>query len=979
MAGVWAGSRVWGSGDEGDDEVGMAANADGLNPDFLAIGLGGTSMMAMLWTVAMGRTAVGVEMRGDPFLGVHWNLRVDLYHQLGLIDDMMFDRWGEDGIPRRGDGRTFRLAECFYSQDTVAGDIVADEIIDSFDKDQHIVGTIHHVEFIDDRWRDGLPNRVVTLLQPPAPPARPDRTSIRTDIVDVLDGPSTFQAGAASVLVLLRRYLERIEALDVARGRPPRVRMFTRHRVITTEGDGFVDAGDGRLRVRIETLQEFDFKGKFVRIREPGSDVIDIGVPELFMVAEGFRSTDAQRLGFEQHDVEIDHHDGRGPVVAQADFLAGLIEALVGGRLRRRISSEFDDQGREYWVRQIAVGHEDDPEVGWVLIQVPDFKTFDPVEAGIVPAGTDPGSAEFYAGYQIMIYDYYLRHASEILEIPKDELRQIEMVYGPKLFSLVERVGDDPVIAANGVVAGDGFGNGHFLTSGGAITGMVGHGSRVLRYWEARDAGAEPVTAIRALADGIKEDTEAWLQVSAKEYSEAVPINFGGERSAQIAAASGIATHARAGAIDSSRRKRHSLLPLDPSDWRRLFLRNGAIRSAPLPALHAMHPALRSQRPAHPGTHFTVALVAPNLTSDALRLVRVALDQPGARVWLISEMAPYDLPEKVLNRIAGFLRVRDCFNGQLVEEAVKNLAEGGTPDVLLGTVDDLQVVLGGLRDSLGIAGLGAAAAADLSDRSRMLDRLRQAGLPVADDLDDWGEDAVTCWLDVMTVGRVPAWCSATRGTPRRSGAAGTTAGPGPGPAAGPGPTAGPGPAARPGPTAGPGPATITLPREVDDPADGAVRSMAVAALKALGTPSGLSHLTWLRHPDGRGALVDVSAHPPASEIMSLMSHAHGANMYRAWANAAIRGLFAPIPRVFAAGVAFFPPQGTGETIVAVHGWDEIRSRLGDIVVDARVPAVGQRSGPTAGCEPCVVVRHPETSVVDDALRRLVDAVRIEVG
>src|ERR1700690_581778 len=104
----------------GDDEVGMAVNhdrngegAEGLNPDFLAIGLGGTSMMAMLWTVAMGRTAVGVEMRGDPFLGVHWNLRVDLYHQLGLIDDLMFDRYGEDGIPTRGDGRIFRLAECF--------------------------------------------------------------------------------------------------------------------------------------------------------------------------------------------------------------------------------------------------------------------------------------------------------------------------------------------------------------------------------------------------------------------------------------------------------------------------------------------------------------------------------------------------------------------------------------------------------------------------------------------------------------------------------------------------------------------------------------------------------------------------------------------------------------------------------------------------------------------------------------------------
>src|SRR5437764_7047631 len=138
-----------------------------IDPDFLALGLGGTNMMSMLWTMAMGRQAVGVEMRGDPFLGVHWNLREDLYHQLGLIDQMMLERYGEERLPRRGDGRIFRLAECFYSPETTAGDIVADEIIDSFDNDQHISGTIHHIEFIDDRWRDGQPNRVITLLDPP--------------------------------------------------------------------------------------------------------------------------------------------------------------------------------------------------------------------------------------------------------------------------------------------------------------------------------------------------------------------------------------------------------------------------------------------------------------------------------------------------------------------------------------------------------------------------------------------------------------------------------------------------------------------------------------------------------------------------------------------------------------------------------------------------------------------------------------------
>jgi hypothetical protein len=397
----------------------LDADSDVLtSADFVALGLGGTNMMAMLWTIAMGRRAVGVEMRGDPFLGVHWNIREDFFHQLGLIDELMVERYGEDGIPRRANGKAFRLAECFYTSETHGGDIVVDEIIDGFDTEQHIVGTIGHVEFIDDRWRDGRPNRVISILDPPPPPPHPDPAKIRPSMAEVLDGPSTFQAEAASIQKLLRRYLELMERQDLEAGHERRVQLFTHHRVVTNE-EGFTPGPDGRLALRIESLRELDFKGRFVRVREAGTTPIDLGTPELFMVAEGANSSDAKRLGFEQHDVEVDHGDGRGPVVAQADFLAGLVEVLVGGRLRRRISSEFDPDGQEYWVRQIAVGHENDPEVGWVLVQVPDFTTFDPIEAGLVPADIDTESAEFFAAYQQLLYDHYMKQAADVLEIPR--------------------------------------------------------------------------------------------------------------------------------------------------------------------------------------------------------------------------------------------------------------------------------------------------------------------------------------------------------------------------------------------------------------------------------------------------------------------------------------------------------------------------------------------------------------------------------
>ncbi|MBV9326691.1 MAG: hypothetical protein JO352_23270 [Chloroflexi bacterium] len=960
--------------------------------DFLALGLGGTSMMSMLWTIALGHRAVGVEMRGDPFLGVHWNIRADLYHQLGLIDRLMLERYGEERLPRRGDSdKLFRLAETLYSTETRSGDIVADEVIDGFDSEQHIVGTIHHVEFIDDRWRDGVPNRTVTLLSPPPAPELPDERLIRDNIRDVLDGPSTFQAGAASVLVLLRRYLEKLEQLDLEGGYEPRVRLFTRHRVLNTP-EGFIKLDDGRIGFRIEALQELDYRGKFVRVRRPGTGPIELGVPRLFMIAQGSHSTDAERLGFKQEDVVVDHDDGRGPVVAQADFLAGLLEVLVGGRLRRRISSEFDENGTEYWVRQIAVGHENDPEVGWCLVQVPDFKAFDPVAAGLVPEGTDGRSPEFFAAYENLVYDFYVQHVADILDMPKEQVQKIQSAYGPKLFTLVERMGDDALIAPNGVVAGDSFGNGHFLTSGGAMTGMVGHSARVYEYWRACDAGTRHAEAIRTLADKIMMDTSDWLHVSAKEYSEAVPINFGAERIAQISAQSGISSSARSAAIDASRRLRHALLPLDPSDWRRLFLRNGKVHSAPLPDLHAIHPALRTQVARRAQTRIGVATVVADLQPETVRYVEALLRQPGVNLGLITGASVTALPDAWHERVVAKAHVSNILNADELAEAVRVMHDRiGLPDRFVTPADELQVPVAAAREILGIAGARVSEARNFRDGTRMRERLEALGLPIAryarvESIEDglvFGteigyyplvvkpnegagadntyrvqtEDELRellerlqpsadrpliceefikgheCTLEVITIHGVPAWFSATRFEPELLDV-----------------------------LLSPGtPLTITLPREPDDPADPLLRRMGFAALKALGMGTGLSTIRWHRRQDGTSVIANVSASPPPASVMSLMELVYGADMHRVWANTLTNEVFAPIPRLIAAGGVFFrrPLQSQ------LGALDAVLAEFQDVVVEARLPEY-------------VLARHAETRVVDEALHRIAAAVRAPV-
>jgi hypothetical protein len=138
--------------------------------------------------------------------------------------------------------------------------------------------------------------------------------------------------------------------------------------------------------------------------------------------------------------------------------------------------------------------------------------------------------------------------------------------------------------------------------------------------------------------------------------------------------------------------------------------------------------------------------------------------------------------------------------------------------------------------------------------------------------------------------------------------------------------------------------SVILPREVDDPADATVRRMGFAALRALEMGSGIAEMKWFRRHDGSPVIAEVSARPPESHIMSLMGLAHGADMFRAWANAVVHGIFAPIPRLFAAGAA---------------------RASADLETIRREPGVAVES--FGGF---VLVRHAETRVVESITRRL---------
>jgi hypothetical protein len=84
------------------------------------------------------------------------------------------------------------------------------------------------------------------------------------------------------------------------------------------------------------------------------------------------------------------------------------------------------------------------------------------------------------------------------------------------------------------------------------------------------------------------------------------------------------------------------------------------------------------------------------------------------------------------------------------------------------------------------------------------------------------------------------------------------------------------------------------------------------------------------------------------------------------------------PRRYATGAAYLRGQGRGR-IVAVHGLKEAERAVGPLISDAKLPKVGDTPKDTYEGDGYVIVRHPDTAVVERALTTLISTIRVELG
>jgi biotin carboxylase len=405
-----------------------------------------------------------------------------------------------------------------------------------------------------------------------------------------------------------------------------------------------------------------------------------------------------------------------------------------------------------------------------------------------------------------------------------------------------------------------------------------------------------------------------------------------------------------------------------------------------------------------------VFFAAPFLSPVAARMVEAIASLPGVTLGVVSADRQEDAPATTRAAIAQHWRVDDVCDPAQLEEGARRLAERlGRPDRIFAAYEQLQVPIAELRERWGVPGLPSEATRSFRDKARMKEVLHAAGLPCA----RWRlvEDAAEARAFAEAIGfplvvKPPAGAGSVA-TFRVRDAGGLA-------------EALEATAPRPGHPVlveeflvgsehscetisldgvpvwhsitnyYPTPLEVmeqpwvqwcvVLPREVDDAAYDDARAVGDAALAALGMTTGLTHMEWFRRRDGSVAIGEIGARPPGAQITTLVSRSTDTDFVRAWAEVMVFGTFTPPERKYAAGMAYLRAQGDrrpGAVIRAVHGLDALSAATRALVTDAELPRLGWGPRATYEGDGWILVRHPETARVVDALREIVTGVRVE--
>ena len=401
-----------------------------------------------------------------------------------------------------------------------------------------------------------------------------------------------------------------------------------------------------------------------------------------------------------------------------------------------------------------------------------------------------------------------------------------------------------------------------------------------------------------------------------------------------------------------------------------------------------------------------VVFVAPFPLDTTMRFARAAASLQNVRLLgIMQEPTRGD----DASMFAEVIQVRDGLDTRQLLEAANLLRQRhGELHRIVGILEVLQVQLGELRQALGVPGATAATADLFRDKARMKDELRRHGLPCARHrlLRGWAdaEDFVSnVGLPIVLKPPAGMGCKATwriRSHDELRGALSALHASPENPALAEEflrgrefsfETITVGGEVRFQSLSRYSPTLLevmetpwiqwvcVLPRDISGPEWADARDLGVRAVQALGLDTGFTHMEWFRRDDGSLAIGEIAARPPGANIVRMNSFVHDADMYRAWARAVVDDAFdGPFERRYAVGCAFLRGVGRGR-VLRVTGAERAQELVGRHVVEARLPTPGAARSDSYEGDGHVIVRHPDTAVVEAAMKTIIETIQVHYG
>lgn len=141
----------------------------------------------------------------------------------------------------------------------------------------------------------------------------------------------------------------------------------------------------------------------------------------------------------------------------------------------------------------------------------------------------------------------------------------------------------------------------------------------------------------------------------------------------------------------------------------------------------------------------------------------------------------------------------------------------------------------------------------------------------------------------------------------------------------------------------------------------------LAAVRALRVGNAMTHMEGFIDECGPAGFIDATLRPAGARIGPMFGFAHDVDPYRLWARVAVDDAFdGPLERKYAVGTIFLRGPGSG-SVEIVNGKEKVQRELQDIVVESRWPKIGGPKSATYTGDGFITVRHPDLSVVQQAL------------